>query len=175
MVSEEMEEIFEYITEKSGDDTYYLKSLNFIEEVDLDIYSSLTEVYPAESIVALLEEINWRPHLVAYTYALASGEHEHLAKFKSALIKGSFVSPQIVVAITIMGKRASGKFLLDLLGSQDVSSKTKGAIVAALPYCLVNEAVLGDNILDLSEFGMGYSIAEHHLKFWRKRNYVNKP
>ncbi|WP_444930814.1 hypothetical protein ACJJIF_03240 [Microbulbifer sp. SSSA002] len=170
-----MEEIFKYISDKSGDNTYYLKSLNCLDGVDLDLYCSLGEAFPVRDIYALLSDRNWRPQLVAYTFALARNGNNGLDQFKAALSRGSFVSPQLIVAIAMLGKRESGKFLLELLTDSTTSSKSKGAIVAALPYCFVNEAALGEYTLDLSEFGMGHSIAEQHIRFWDKRGYVRKP
>ncbi|MCX2781182.1 hypothetical protein [Microbulbifer thermotolerans] len=169
-----MNKIFKYISNKSGDNTYYLKSLNYVDEVDLNLYCSLDKVFSVQEIYSLLGDENWRSHLVAYTFALAKGAKEGLSEFKATLTRGSFVSPQLVVAIAMLGERESSKFLLSMLKNPTVSHKSKGAIIAALPYCSVSKASLEEDALDLSEFSMGHSIAEQHLKFWSRRAYSPK-
>jgi len=123
----------------------------------------------------LLNETSWREQLVAYTYILASFKSEHLPLLQVALEKGSFISPQLVVAIAVLGKREMGEYLKSMLSASSISGKSKGAILSVLPSCFINELTIDSFNVDLSEFGMGFRVAEQHMQHWRRVQCFQKP
>lgn len=66
-----MNPVSNWLAEKSADDSYYLKSLNQIEDVDLSIYQSMECEFSEKAIRELILDLNWRSQLIAYTYTMA--------------------------------------------------------------------------------------------------------
>lgn len=170
-----MNNILNLLAEKTQDPTYYLKSLNYIEEVDLEIYRSLINSLSNSEVQVLIEDDNWRSQLVAYMVVLLGQKIEFLELLKNGLLKGSFVSPQIVVAIVMLGKKQVAEFLQEIIVSKSCNSKVHGAIFAVLPYCLINNITPSEIEFDLSEFGIGFNAAQQHIRFWKKIERVGLP
>jgi len=162
-----METVFELLEARCGDKNYHLKSLHYIDEVDLDIYREISSELSLGSIKTLLISTNWREHLVAYMLILSCNIDELLPELKKCLEQNSFVAPQLVCAIAVLGGRSEGKYLLDFMNSATVDSKTYGALLAALPYCFINNIDINYSNIDLSEFQIGLSIADEHLRCWK--------
>ena len=163
-----MNNILKYLSDLSGDNTYYLTSLNLIKDVNLDYYRTLSSHFSDADLDKLLSQDNWRLNLVAYTYFLSVEAKEKYCLFQKALERESFISPQLVVAIALFAKQETEAYFKELLVNSDISSKTKGAIFAVLPWCSYSKLCLNTlEIEDLSQFNIGYLTSDTHIRFWK--------
>ena len=162
-----MDNIFEILEAKSRDNNYHLNSLNCIEEVDPNIYREVRKELSVDALKGLLKSTNWREHLIAYMLILACNIDELLPELKRRLEQGSFVAPQLVCAITVLGGRSAGGYLLDFMNSADIDSKTYGSILAALPNCFINNIDINYSNIDLSELQIGLATVDTHLSYWK--------
>jgi hypothetical protein len=93
--------VFSPVLESPGG---YLKLLNLDSPEAIDVVSSVVKCCKAsatahEEIARLLDELNWRPHLVA-AVAVSAQEYDHtsMAKLWATFDSGSWVAPQLAVA-----------------------------------------------------------------------------
>jgi hypothetical protein len=164
---------FEQLTALTGDGNYHLLTLNFPEKVELGVFRELSAMLDTPAQVrVLLESGSWREQLIAYMAVMASRSHSHLEQLKQCFRAGSFISPQLAVAISLQTKRQGLNFFVGALEeSEGLSSKALGAIVACLPICGAIKVSVPALQLDPGEFRVGFESAVNHLSFWQRNGW----
>ena len=172
-----MFDVFEYLERASGEDTFYLKPLNlmFVEqniEQELAVFLDLAAKLAAQPEVyaKLINDDNWRSHLVAYTCLVVSNNKTHLEDLKALLDRGSMVSPQIVVALFRLFRFDVNvrDWLLDFFATREGReySSTKGAILALASRLAKPEITLPHGNVIADPFMLGADVARQHESFW---------
>ena len=163
-----MSSVTERLSELSGDDAYYLKNLNSIESVNISYYQEIHAALKDSELLELLSSENWRDHLIAYVLILVGERTDMKDAIKQRIKSGSFVSPQLCVAMAILDKGV-GKYFLGLIDKPELDSKVLGAVMSILPACYIAKVSMNGQEIDLNQFGVGFDAASNHFRFWRDR------
>jgi hypothetical protein len=168
--------IFQQLFNISGENTYYLRALHDLENIDLNYYYKLFNIIddPAQ-ITILLSSESWREHLIAYMLIMTNKTNFFTEELKECFSRGSYISPQLAVAFALQTRKEGLRYFLDCLESSRISSKSIGALMAVLPTCWGFKLSISDLNIDLDDFKIGYLMASHHLTFWQKNGWECTP
>lgn len=176
-----MTNIFEQLSNISGESAYYLITLNYPEKVNLNYYQELYRIIDRSTqIKLLLSTQSWREQLIAYMLIMSSGNCSFIEDIKDCFNQGSHISPQLAVVIALQDRKQALNYFLALIESFQLSnqslsgiSKSIGAIMAVMPTCGGFEISIPKLNLDLDNFNTGFLVASHHLNFWQKNGWEN--
>ena len=172
--------VFHWLEEISGEKTAYLKMLNLVvpaSEISehLKMWRQLGKRVEADRgyYWELMKDGNWRANLVACFCLLATNNRNCQKHLERKFLRGSFVSPQIAVALTLLHPKTTRDLFMLCLRSEfrgvKARSKELGAITALLPQIDPKIEKPVDPIIDELEFKIGERVATEHFKFWSKR------
>jgi hypothetical protein len=115
----------------------------------------------------------WREHLVATTCALAIKSREFREDIQCTIVRGSFVGPQLIVALALLHSPSSDKWIESTASSDWHSTQFKnygafGVICKRKGLAFKPPAVFR-NQLEQDEYSIGHAVAAAHLDFWTPR------
>ena len=172
--------VLKWLEELTGDPTFYLKPLNLIWkddeiEVGLAVYRKIAKIL--EDDPSYYKEIirvdSWRENLTAYMCLMVTKNQYYFELLKKRFIDGSFVSPQLAVALCNLHNDVCLDFFYDCLNihfQKNIDkSKQIGAIVTLVPNLINNRGniiELNGLIIESCDFCTGINVADIHNRFW---------
>lgn len=172
--------ILNWLGEMTDEPTYYLRALNLTwdeSEVEsaMAIYGKLAQ--RINGVPRLFDELltcrNWRESLTVYMCLMVTEDRHYFDKLTNHFVQGSFVSPQIAVALSVLHKDQCLQLFQDCLTrtfKDDINcSKQIGAIVSLMPSLGTNVINLNRLKIEASDFSAGMNAAHQHNIFWWMR------
>jgi hypothetical protein len=129
--------VFEWLGIDSKQVPYYLHPLNLMwspegSEHDLRVYRRVAELLAADTVhwAEIIRESSWRHSLVGCTCLLASQRRDFFADLCYRFDAGSFVAPQIAVALGLLHGAGARDFLASALERRAIRISPKQAVSA---------------------------------------------
>jgi hypothetical protein len=164
---------------QAGSVPYYLIPLNLVwsdagAEADLEHFRGVSKRLRAEPDYwrYLFRCGAWREQLTALTCALVASERGYADEFRDAIRGGSWVSPQLVVGLSLLHPDSARDWLQSEFDSSWLASqpKTCGAFSTAFTHFLLPfTPVAFLTPLDQDVFSVGATTAASYFAFWRSR------
>jgi hypothetical protein len=177
-MSSDQHRVFSWLGQ-AGSVPYYLIPLNLVwsdagAEADLGHFREVTRRLRAEPDYwrYLFRCGAWREQLTALTCALVGSERDYADEFCGAIRGGSWVSPQLVVGLSLLHPALARDWIQSEFDSSWLASrpKTVGAFSTAHTHFLLPfTPVAFSTPLEQDDFIVGASTAASHFAFWRSR------
>lgn len=169
--------VFKKIEDLSGDDGFYLKMLNPISSnvtaEELDIFKRVaSEIERMDGTYeTVLEDDNWRSHLVAYACLMVTNNRAHLDSLKHRFEAGSMVTPQLGVALMRLHRKEMRDYMPAYLRKYHGPEKSLqlGTAVAAHQF-FAFDAIIGPQLQVVAEkYCLAIRVFGEHDSFWTNR------
>lgn len=178
-MSSDQNRVFTWLGQ-AGSVPYYLMPLNLVwsdagAEADLDHFRDVAQRLKAEPDYwrYLFRCGAWREQLIALTCALVGSERDYADDFCDAIKRGSWVSPQFVVSLSLLNPVLARDWIQSEFNSSWLASrpKTAGAFITALTHFLLppSAPVAFSTPVEQDDFIVGASTAASHFAFWSSR------
>lgn len=161
---------------------YYLNSLNLVwsdsgVEHDLKVFRGVADLLATDPNywAEIIRERSWRHCLAACTCLLVSKRHEFCDDLSYRFREGSFVAPQIAVAIGLLHKTFAQSFFESLLDDQSVQQSPKQIVSAHRVLLRLGVHSRRDVSIDSwtgferDEAMIADKVVEQHWNFWSGR------
>lgn len=176
-------DVYDYLIRVTGEDTFYLRPLNLDFDTG-DITNSLIVFRDLgiqlgtvkDGYVKLLDDDNWRSHLIAYTCAVCLDDDTVVPAIKKRFENGSMVAPQLAVALFRLDRDECLGYFTWYLNNPAYHNKSSniGAILGVLS-AKVTKFNMPSLTVDPDLLGLGLTVARRHLAFWGEHLGYNRP
>lgn len=175
--------VYDYLIRVTGEDTFYLRPLNLNFDAgnitnSLIVFRDLgRELSKSKNgYVELLDDDNWRSHLIAYTCAVCLDDETVVPAIKERFEKGSMVASQLAVALFRLARNECLDYFTWYINNPANFNKSSniGAILGVLS-AKVTEFNIPCITVDPDRFGLGLTVARTHLAFWGEHLGYKRP
>lgn len=174
--------VFEWLGNDSKGVPYYLHPLNLVwsdagVEHDLELYRRVADQLAGDPAywAEIIRDAAWRYSLAGCTCLLASRRHEFFDALCHRFRAGSFVAPQIAVALGLLHSSAARSFFESVLAEPKWRSRPKQAVSAhyallRLGECPAHEiSVDGWRSIEHDDAMVADMVMAAHWNFWSAR------
>lgn len=154
--------IYSYFESITGQKGFCLGHLNNLKANDLFVYRQAERDLGDYDIYLLSKLGDWRLLLIVYMYVLTNKKRNFIHVLVNALENRSFIGPQLVVGISLLGKKDMRRYLSEFRKRGDLESKSLGA----LDFILGHSREKISSTININQYNIGYDVAKFHKRFW---------